>query len=135
VTSPRQPGLARFGRIGASTQPEPVRSLITIASSEGSANALEVSSVDGSVHESVAAHDVVMARGWSRGHLIVAFGETRREYGPSWALGPAMAGWEIHLVTATGKTLRCYGAPGSSADADLARLHERIQNAVLPQAS
>jgi hypothetical protein len=46
-----------------------------------------------------------------------------------------MAGWEIHLVTASGDVFRCYGGPASSADDDLARLRTRIQGAVLAQAS
>lgn len=131
----RVPGLTRAGHIGDAVQPDPIRSMISIATPEGVDSALDVTLSDGTVLEHVEADDVVMARAWSRGHLVVAFGETRREYGPSWALGPAMAGWEVHLVTTNGKVLRCYGPPGSVADDDLARMRERIQSAVLAQAS
>ena len=133
-TGRRVPGLTRLGRVGDARQPDPARALISIASMDDPGTALVVTSFDGGT-VAVAASDVVMARGWSRGHLVVAFGETRREYGPSWALGPALAGWELHVVTASGATLRCYGAPGSAVDDELVRLHERIQLAVLPQAS
>jgi hypothetical protein len=131
----RAPGLTRIGSIGDATQPDPVRSLIAIATPDEANSALAISLADGTVLERVSAANVVMARGWSHGHLVVAFGETRREYGPSWALGPGMAGWEVHLVTSSGKVLRCYGAPGSVVDEDLARLRDRIQSAVLAQAS
>jgi hypothetical protein len=131
----RVPGLTRAGHIGDAAQPDPVRSMISIAAPAEAGSALDVTLTDGTVLEHVPASDVVMARGWSRGHLVVAFGETRREYGPSWALGPAMAGWEVHLVTTNGRVLRCYGPPASVADEDLARLRERIQSAVLAQAS
>jgi hypothetical protein len=131
----RVPGLARRGRIGDATQPDPVRVLISIAAADEPVAALDICATDGSVLEQIAAADVVMARGWARGRLTVAYGETRRAYGPAWALGPAMAGWEIHVVTASGKVVRCYGAPGSVADEGLVRLRERIQSAVLAQAS
>ena len=131
----RVPGLTRAGHIGDAAQPDPVRSMISIAAPDDADSALDISLTNGTTLEHVDAADVVMARGWSRGHLVVAFGETRREYGPSWALGPAMAGWEVHVVTTNGTVLRCYGPPGSLADEDLARLRGRIQSAVLAQAS
>ena len=54
---------------------------------------------------------------------------------PSWALGPNLAGWELHIVLASGEMLRCYGVPASAAADDLDRLRTRIQHVVLEQAS
>jgi hypothetical protein len=131
----RIPALARIGRLGDAKVSDPIRAMVAIAAPGSATTAVEVFAADGSELAQASAHDIVMARGWSRGHLVVAFGETRREYGPSWALGPGMAGWEIQLVKADGTVLRCYGAPGSVVDEDLARLRARIQSAVLAPSS
>ncbi len=94
-----------------------------------------MNNADGTPYTTVNVGQVVMARAWSRGHLVLAFGETRREYGAAWALGPGMAGWEIHLVDASGGVMRCYGGPGIAVDADLDRLRTRLQAVVLSHAS
>lgn len=127
--------LVREGHIGDGELGVPVRTLARIAPPEQPAKALEVLNPDGSTHTSLKAGQVVMARAWSKGHLVVAFGETRREYGPAWALGPGMAGWEIHLVDSTGGIVRCYGGPGTQVDDDLDRLRTRLQAVVLAHAS
>jgi hypothetical protein len=127
--------LTRRGRVGDAQLGAPVRSTVAIAPGDSPATALDLLASDGTELAHVNVSDAIMVRGWSKGHLVIAFGEARRDYGPSWGLGPALAGWEIHLVTATGEVLRCYGGPGSSADDDLARLRTRIQGAALAQAS
>jgi hypothetical protein len=67
-----------------------------------------------------------MARVWSRGLLVLEFGSMRREYGPSWPVSPEIAGWEIHLVDASGQILRCYGGPEGLVSEDVDRLRARV---------
>jgi hypothetical protein len=127
--------LVRIGRVGDPEFAEPVRSCVRIAPSDDSALALAVFAADGTQLTSISADEVVMARCWSGGRQIVSLGEPRPVYGPFWPLGPNVAGWEIHVVSAGGETVRCYGAPGTSLDDDLARLESRIRIVPLARAS
>jgi hypothetical protein len=127
--------LVRRGRVGDAELGAPSWSTILVAPVESPTAALKVLASDGTVVGHVNASDVVAVRAWSKGHLMLTFGGSRREYGHSWALSPAMAGWEINFVTATGDILRCYGAPGSSANDDLSRLRARLHGNALAQAS
>ena len=127
--------LVRDGHVGDAELGAPTRAISRIAPADQTSTALEVNRADGSSYTTVNVGQVVMARAWSRGHLVLAFGETRREYGPAWAVGPGMAGWEIHLVDAAGGVMRCYGGPGMAVDADLDRLRTRLQAVALSHAS
>jgi hypothetical protein len=126
--------LVRDGHVGDAALGSPVRTLSRVAPADAPTKVLESFVADGTVHTSVSTDDVVMVRVWSRGRLVLASGETRREYGPAWALGPAMAGWEIHVVDTSGGVVRCYGGPGTSIDDDLARLQTRIPSVALASA-
>jgi hypothetical protein len=128
-------GLTRIGQIGTAALPEPVRASMRIAPSDAATTAVELFAADGTELATIPAHRVVMARGWSRGRLLLSYGEMRREYGTSWPLGPNLAGWEVHLVDASGAVYRCYGAPHTDQSADLERLHTRLQALVLAEAS
>jgi hypothetical protein len=127
--------LVRIGRVGDPEFADPVRSSVRIAPSDDSASALEVFGADGAHVTSIGAGEVVMARCWSGGRQVVSLGSPRPVYGPFWPLGPNVAGWEIHLVSAEGATLRCYGAPGTSLGDELARLESRIRAVPLARAS
>jgi hypothetical protein len=125
----RFPALTRIARTGEALPADPARCVARVAEQDAPGAAIELTGPDGTVLAELATSRVVMARGWSRGHLILSFGESRPIYGTSWPLGPNVAGWEIHLVDAGGRVVRCYGAPGSSLDSELARLHSRLQAA------
>lgn len=133
--SKRVSSLLRTGHIGDGVLGDPVRTTVRIAPVDAPHIALEISDLTGQVLAQLTVAETVMARGWSSGHVVLGFGETRREYGPSWALGPNLAGWELHLVSASGEMLRCYGVPASAAADDLDRLRTRIHHVVLEQAS
>jgi hypothetical protein len=135
ITPQKVLGLARIGHIGSADRPEAVRATMRVASTDAVAGALEIFAADGTELAAVPTHRVVMARGWSRGHLLLSYGEMRREYNMAWPLGANLAGWEIHLVDAAGNTYRCYGAPNTSLTAEIERLHARLQSLVLAEAS
>ena len=127
-------GLVRIGHIGAAHAPDPVRAAMRVAPTDAPTRALELFAADGTELASLPAHRIVVARGWSRGHLLLSFGEMRREYGTSWPLGPNLAGWEIHLVDSAGVTYRCYGPPQVTLATEIERLHSRLQSLVLAEA-
>jgi hypothetical protein len=126
---------AQLGRIGAATLAEPMRSMVTVAPANRADVALELEGMDGALLVRLAPEHIVMARGWSRGHLLLSFGESRPAYGVRGTSAPAAAGWEIHLVDVTGRVLRLHGAPGASLDEELVRVHTRIHEALLARAS
>jgi hypothetical protein len=131
ASGPRMGTLTRCGHVGDAELGAPVRSTAAIAPGDSPATALDLLASDGAELAHVNVSEAIMVRGWSRSQIVIAFGDARPDHGPSWGLGPALAGWEIHLVTATGEVFRCYGGPGSSADDELARLRSRFQGAVL----
>lgn len=115
------PVLVRTGRIGEQLA-RPVRATAEIAPAASPDEALRVVDATGQVLESVGHAQVVMARGWSDGALVLEYRRTRESYSAPWPAGRNIAGWELHLVTTTGESIRCYGAPGTTLNGDLARL-------------
>lgn len=128
------PALARIGRLGDPGLADPQRALAHVAPTGSPQAAVQLVGTDGTLLAEVALPDVVMARGWSGGSLLLTFGENRRDYGPSWPLGRNVAGWEIHLVDRAGTLLRCSGVPGAGAARELDRLHDRIVGTALARA-
>lgn len=122
---------AQLGRIGAATLAEPMRTMATVAPANRADVALELEGMDGAVLARLAPEQVVMARGWSRGHLLLSYGESRPAYGLP---GSTTLAWELHLVDSAGRVLRLHGQPGISLDDELVRLHTRIREALLARA-
>jgi hypothetical protein len=127
--------LVRLGQIGGQALAGPIRSSVRVAPVDEAGIALEVLAGDGAQLACIAPDRVVMVRCWSGGRQVISIGAPRPAYGPFWPLGPNLAGWEIHLATASGETLRCYGAPGTSLDLELDRLQDRIRRFPIARAS
>jgi hypothetical protein len=125
--------LVRIGRVGDRALATPVRASVVVAPGGSPGTALTMSQYNNTDLASWGSAQIVMARGWSGGRLLVSIGKSRHEYGPAWPLGPNIAGWEIHLVNTAGDTVRCYGAPGALLDADLLRLQTTIGRARQPR--
>lgn len=116
-------GTVRTGHIGDADLDAAVAASFRVAPAGSPGHALEVFGQNGAHLADLDIADIVMVRGWSRSRLVLSYGEMRPAYGSAWPAGPAVAGWEIHLVDASGRVVRCLGTPGTSLDAELARLH------------
>ena len=124
----------RRGKVGTSVLSEQIRTTAVIAPADDSETALALFKLDGSPLLTLATADIAMARGWTKGRMVVARGENRREFGPAWPLNPTENGWELKLVTVSGKVYRCAGDT-LNVEGELARLHKRINDAVFAHAS
>jgi hypothetical protein len=129
----KRTALVRVGRVGSTVLANPVRSRVIIAPEGSARTAFEVTGSGLTANVPVAG--VIMARVWSRGLLVLEFGSMGREYGSAWPVSPEIAGWEIHVVDASGQILRCYGGPEGLIDDDVARLSSRVLGATAPAAS
>lgn len=118
-------------RLGRSTYTEQTPTTVHIARQRHAHAALEVLWVGGTVLVDLTVSEIVAARAWSQGKLAFALGETRRDYGTWLPLDNADAGWEMYVVTTSGRMLHLQGAPGIGVDAELTRLAGRIRVAKL----
>ncbi len=132
--TPAAPVLARIGRVG---QPlaTPTRATVRLAPDNEPALALEVSVLPKGQPVRIGVADVAMVRAWSGGRLLLDFGKAGRGGGLAWPMGPNLAGWELHLVTTRGESIRCYGAPRTTCDAELAALESQLTQRTALRAS
>lgn len=128
------PVAIRVGRVGKALS-APRRGMALVAPPDLPGNAVVVFDTFGRQQRSVELSSVAMARAWSDGEPVLAFGTMRDRYGTFFAVGRNLAGWELHLVTYSGETIRCYGSPGTSLDADLSRLQDSLRRGRLLRAS
>jgi hypothetical protein len=134
ATTPSTPVLACIGRVG---QPlvAPTRAALRLAPEDEHAVALEMSVRMKDEPVRVGITDVAMVRGWSGGLLLLDYGTPVRGGGLAWPMGPNLAGWELHLVTKQGDSIRCYGAPRTTCDAELAALAAQLSQSQALRAS
>lgn len=131
----RMHAAAQFGQVGATTLTEPIRSMAYVAPVGSASVAIDVEGMDGGPLARTATDHVVMARGWSRGHLVLSFGAMRPAYVRCGPFPMSDSGWEIHLVEASGRLVRLRGLPGAVLDDDLLRLHYRLREALVAHAA
>lgn len=128
------PAVLRMRRIGRSQMTEETPTTARIAPID-SDTALQVLWVGQIVLANLEPADIVTFRAWSKGRLAYALGETRRDYGSWMPQDTDLVGWEIYLVTASGRIMHLQGEPGTDIDEDLARLENRMRVAFLADAA
>jgi hypothetical protein len=126
--------LARLGRAGKPLA-APSRLAFKVLPANEPGTALEILSLTGEHVRRVPISHIAMARGWSGGRLVLASGRARDDFGPPWPLGPNLAGWELHIGTLTGESIRCYGTPGATLDSELSALQDQLGRGRLLRAS
>ncbi|HEV7205253.1 MAG TPA: hypothetical protein VGN18_11625 [Jatrophihabitans sp.] len=128
------PAVLRMRRVGRSQMTEETPTTARIAPL-GCDAALQVLWVGETVLADLDPADLVTVRAWSQGRLAYAIGETRRDYGSWIPQDAAVAGWEIYLVTASGRIMHLLGEPGTDIDRELARLDDRVRVALVADAA
>jgi hypothetical protein len=128
------PAVLRMRRVGRTQMTEETPTTARIAPL-GSDAALQVLWVGETMLADLDPSDIVTVRAWSQGRLAYAKGETRRDYGSWIPQDVADAGWEIYLVTASGRIMHLQGEPGVDIDRELARLDDRVRVALLADAA
>ncbi|HEV7205249.1 MAG TPA: hypothetical protein VGN18_11605 [Jatrophihabitans sp.] len=108
---------------GGTTEATPTS--VRIAPRDDAGAALQVLWVGDTMLADLEPADIVTVRAWSQSALACSFGEIRRDYG-AWIPAPT-AGWELFLVTRSGRLLHLQGR--AEASVDLARLTARLQAA------
>lgn len=119
----------RMRRLDRDTATESTPTTVRIAPLHDAGAALQVLWVGDTMLADLEPSDIVTVRAWSQDALVCAIGEVQREYGSWQPAARSAAGWEMFVVTRSGRVLHLQGRSDVTIETEIARFTARMRAA------